>query len=124
MPNSAAPDRLAVIQVDAFTTQAYGGNPCAVVLDADGLSETAMQCIAREINLSETAFVLSSGKADVRARYFTPSTEIPLAGHPTIATVHTLLAEGRLEATANRTISLELQPRDEQFTPIPAAVYS
>lgn len=101
--------RYRIIQVDAFTTEAYGGNPCAVVLDADGLSATAMQTIAREMNLSETAFVLRSDKADVRARYFTPFSEIPLAGHPTVATIHTLLAESRLPAGDRTTISLELQ---------------
>lgn len=102
-------DRYPIVQVDAFTTEAYGGNPCAVVLDADGLSDSAMQAIAREMNLSETAFVLRSDKADVRARYFTPSAEIPLAGHPTVATIHTLLGEGRLAAGGDLSVSLELQ---------------
>lgn len=101
--------RLRIIQVDAFTTRAYGGNPCAVVLDAEGLTEAAMQTIAREMNLSETAFVLASDRADVRARYFTPTMEIPLAGHPTIATIHVLLDEGRLPAGDHITVSLELQ---------------
>lgn len=109
MTTPADRSRFRFIQVDAFTTEAYGGNPCAVVLDADGLSDTAMQTIAREMNLSETAFVLRSDRADVRARYFTPSMEIPLAGHPTIATIHVLLSEGRLPAGADTTVSLELQ---------------
>ena len=56
-----------------------------------------MQDIARELNLSETAFVLPSQAADFRVRYFTPQREIPLAGHPTIATMHTLVEEGRIE---------------------------
>lgn len=109
MTTAATGNRFRIIQVDAFTTRAYGGNPCAVVLDADGLTDTAMQTIAREMNLSETAFVLRSDKADVRARYFTPSKEIPLAGHPTIATIHVLLSEGRLPAENDATVSLELQ---------------
>lgn len=109
MTTAATDNRFRIIQVDAFTTRAYGGNPCAVVLDADGLTDTAMQTIAREMNLSETAFVLRSGKADVRARYFTPTMEIPLAGHPTIATIHVLLSEGRLPAGDDVTVSLELQ---------------
>lgn len=109
MTTAATGNRFRIIQIDAFTTRAYGGNPCAVVLDADGLTDTAMQTIAREMNLSETAFVLRSDKADVRARYFTPSKEIPLAGHPTIATIHVLLSEGRLPAEDDATVSLELQ---------------
>lgn len=109
MTSSAYNKRFRIIQIDAFTTEAYGGNPCAVVLDADELTATAMQTIAREMNLSETAFVLRSDKADVRARYFTPSAEIPLAGHPTVATIHALLGEGRLPAGEDVTVSLELQ---------------
>lgn len=84
------------MQVDAFTTQPLGGNPCAVIFDADDLSTSTMQAIARENNLSETAFVLRSEVADVGARYFTPEEEIPMAGHPTIATVYALATTGRL----------------------------
>ena len=103
-------DNLRVVQVDAFTNRRYGGNPCAVVLDADRLSASAMQTIAREMNLSETAFVMSSAKADFRARYFTPASEIPLAGHPTISTIFTLIDEGQLSIPdAGITISLELE---------------
>jgi trans-2,3-dihydro-3-hydroxyanthranilate isomerase len=97
-------------QVDAFTNQALGGNPCAIVFSADDLSAETMQAIAREMNLSETAFVLRSTIADVRARYFTPEEEIPLAGHPTIATVFALFASQRLRLTGVHTIiSLELR---------------
>ncbi len=83
--------------VDAFTTQRYTGNPCGVITRADGLSDRDMQNIARELNLSETAFVFPSMRADFSVRYFTPAKEIPLAGHPTIATMHTLVEEGRIE---------------------------
>jgi len=97
-------------QVDAFTTHRLGGNPCAVVFDADGLDASLMQAIAREMNLSETAFVLTSDKADVRARYFTPAEEIPLAGHPTIATFHALVESGRLPFSGPaHTFTLELE---------------
>ena len=93
--------------VDAFTSQLFGGNPCAVVFGADDLSDQQMQIIAQEMNLSETAFVLKSDKADFGARYFTPTEEIPLAGHPTISVFHSLLelceAEGK-----NSVYSLEL----------------
>ena len=84
------------MQVDAFTTQPLGGNPCAIVFDADDLSTETMQAIAKENNLSETAFVLKSDVADVAARYFTPDEEIPMAGHPTIATIYALATTGRL----------------------------
>ncbi len=88
--------KLPLIQVDAFSRTAYGGNPCAVVFDADALSADQMLMIAREMNLSETAFVMQSQKADFRARYFTPAEEIPLAGHPTIATIFALIYSRRL----------------------------
>jgi trans-2,3-dihydro-3-hydroxyanthranilate isomerase len=102
--------RFELLQVDAFTTQALAGNPCAVVMDADGLSAEQMQAITREMNLSETAFVLPSDHADFRARYFTPGGEIPMAGHPTIATCFALVDTGRLHLDAPvTTISLELQ---------------
>jgi len=98
------------MQVDAFTTRALGGNPCAIVFDADDLDAATMQAIAQEMNLSETAFVLKSAIADVRARYFTPEAEIPLAGHPTIATIFALVETGRLPMRGDQmTISLELR---------------
>jgi len=97
-------------QVDAFASEPLHGNPCAVVLDADPLTGDQMQAIAREQNLSETAFILRSDRADVRARYFTPAEEIPLAGHPTIASIHTLVEADRIMLTGERTrISLELK---------------
>ena len=88
--------RYTVVQVDAFTTTPLQGNPCAVLPDARGLTDAEMQAIAREMNLSETAFVFPSDKADFRFRYFTPAAEIPLAGHPTISTAHVLVEEGRI----------------------------
>jgi trans-2,3-dihydro-3-hydroxyanthranilate isomerase len=100
---------LTIIQIDAFTTRRFRGNPCAVILEADGLSENAMQDIAREMNLSETAFVMSSEKADFRARYFTPAEEIPLAGHPTIATIYALLVNGNITLQDHLTVQLELE---------------
>ena len=97
-------------QVDAFTDVPLSGNPCAIILDADPLTSGKMQSIAREQNLSETAFILHSSKADVRARYFTPSEEIPLAGHPTIASIHLLIESGRIPlAGPKTTVSLELE---------------
>ena len=98
------------MQVDAFTDHALGGNPCAVVFDADSLDDGMRQRIAQEMNLSETAFVQKAASADVAARYFTPEEEIPLAGHPTIATVFALFESGRLILDGPVTrISLELK---------------
>jgi trans-2,3-dihydro-3-hydroxyanthranilate isomerase len=95
-------------QVDAFTQKRLSGNPCAVILDADTLSDSEMLAIAREMNLSETSFVLRSVKADFRLRFFTPAEEIPLAGHPTIATVFRLLELGKIpESKTNLKIELQ-----------------
>lgn len=100
--------RYPYIQVDAFSQTPLAGNPCLVVLNADGMPEATMQALARETNLSETAFVLTSTKGDFRARYFTPAEEIPLAGHPTLAVTRALLDTGRIAATTTR-FTLELQ---------------
>ena len=77
-------------QVDVFTAEPYLGNPVAVVLDANGLDDGAMQRFAHWTNLSETTFVLppGSGGADYRVRIFTPARELPFAGHPTLGTCH------------------------------------
>ncbi len=78
--------------LDVFTSQPLGGNPLAVVLDAEGLDGPAMQRIAREFNLSETAFVFPPAGETRRVRIFTPGVELPFAGHPTVGTA-VLLAE-------------------------------
>lgn len=106
------------MQVDAFSERPLAGNPCAIVFEADDLDATTMQAITQEMNLSETAFVLRSTVADVRARYFTPEGEIPLAGHPTIATVFALFTTGRLLLHGERT-TIQLELRDG---PIPVEV--
>lgn len=98
------------MQVDAFTDRRLAGNPCAVVFEADSLDNATRLAIAREMNLSETAFVQNSRVADFGARYFTPAEEIPLAGHPTIATVFALVETGRLVLKNDlTTIALELR---------------
>jgi trans-2,3-dihydro-3-hydroxyanthranilate isomerase len=83
-----------VVYVDAFTTRPFEGNPCAVVLAAEDLSEEQMLAIARETNQPETSFVSRSKEADFRVAYFTPRQRIPFAGHPTIATAFLLALEG------------------------------
>jgi trans-2,3-dihydro-3-hydroxyanthranilate isomerase len=74
--------------IDVFTDRAFGGNPLAVVLDAEGLSTGQMQAIAREFNYSETTFVLppTDPANTARVRIFTPAEEIPFAGHPNVGT--------------------------------------
>lgn len=73
-------------QLDVFTDRALRGNPLAVFPEADGLDGETMQALAREMNLSETTFVLPSAQATRRLRIFTPGDELPLAGHPVIGT--------------------------------------
>jgi len=99
-----------VLVVDAFTKRAYGGNPCAVVFDADDLSSGQMQMIAQEMNLSETAFILASDRAEFRVRYFTPRMEIPFAGHPTIAVAYAMATQGNIQVLPPRsTIEIEFE---------------
>ncbi|HEY6236370.1 MAG TPA: PhzF family phenazine biosynthesis protein [Candidatus Elarobacter sp.] len=88
--------------VDVFTRQALEGNPLAVFPDARGLDDATMQRIARELNLSETTFVLpaDSPNAAARVRIFTPAREMQFAGHPTIGTAYVLRATGRVHADA------------------------
>lgn len=83
-------------QVDVFTSSPLNGNPLAVVLEANGLSDEQMKAIARWTNLSETTFVLPAENpdADYRVRIFTPDLELPFAGHPTLGTAHALLEAG------------------------------
>lgn len=87
--------------LDVFTDTAFGGNPLAVVLDADDLSGERMQTIAAEFNLSETVFVLKparAGRNRRRLRIFTPQAELPFAGHPTVGASY-LLAKLNLVAS-------------------------
>lgn len=84
--------------VDVFTARPLLGNPVAVVLDAEGLDSAAMQAIARWTNLSETTFVLppTLPEADYRLRIYTPGSELPFAGHPTLGSAHAILESGRV----------------------------
>ena len=99
-----------IMQVDAFTDRPLGGNPCAILFDTDEMDSETMLSVAREMNLSETAFMRNSHIADFGARFFTPAEEIPLAGHPTIAATYALVDSGRLKITNRYSrITLELQ---------------
>lgn len=85
--------------VDVFTSKPLEGNPVAVFIDARGLSDAFMQKIAKELNLSETVFVLPPSHAgfDVRARIFTPTHEMSFAGHPTIGTAYVVREVGIIQ---------------------------
>jgi PhzF family phenazine biosynthesis protein len=85
-----------IIQVDAFTDRPFRGNPAAVCVMESPQDEQWMQSIAQEMNLSETAFLLKQEQQDqsYRLRWFTPTTEVPLCGHATLASAHVLWTEG------------------------------
>lgn len=89
-------DSYPFIQLDVFTDQAFCGNPLAVFPEAEGLTDERMQQIAREMNLSETVFVLPSEREEAlrRLRIFTPNSELPFAGHPIAGTWNCLAREG------------------------------
>ncbi len=84
------------LQVDVFSSEPFMGNPLAVILDADHLSDDTMSKIARWTNLSETAFLMqpTAVEADYKVRIFTPSGELPFAGHPTLGSAHAWLENG------------------------------
>lgn len=100
-------------QIDAFTEHAFQGNAAAVVLDGELIKDEEMQLIAREMNLSETAYICPLSdedvEADFRLRWFTPTTEVDLCGHATIAALHALAEEGRfgIEIGVNQRLRLE-----------------
>lgn len=102
--------RYRFIQLDVFTRTPFGGNQLAVFPEAGGLSDAAMRAIAREMNFSETTFVLpaSDARALRRVRIFTPSTELPMAGHPTVGTTFALAHEGVIRASDPSPIYLQL----------------
>jgi trans-2,3-dihydro-3-hydroxyanthranilate isomerase len=87
------------LHYDVFTDHLFGGNQLAVFLDGRGLSSETMQAIAKEMNFSETTFLLPAERqgADVRMRIFTPAEELPTAGHPTIGTTFALARSGVIE---------------------------
>ena len=95
---------------DVFTNVHFGGNPLAVIPDAGALREEDLQRIAREFNLSETAFVFppDAPGADAKVRIFTPKQELPFAGHPTIGTAIALYNLGRVPA--EMTLALKVGP--------------
>lgn len=93
-------------QVDVFTQTKYKGNPVAVLFDGEGLSTEEMQTIANWTNLSETTFVLppTVSEADYLLRIFTPTVELPFAGHPTIGSAHAVLESGFAKSNNGRLV--------------------
>ena len=93
-----APELLDYEVVDVFAPRAFAGNPLAVVFDADDLTTEQCQALANEFHLSETSFLSAPTQpgADYRVRIFTPSAELPFAGHPSVGAAHTLVRTGRL----------------------------
>ena len=97
---------LQYVHLDVFTDQPFTGNQLAVFLDAVEIDERHMQRIANEMAFPETTFVLppEAPGTDARVRIFTPSRELPMAGHPTIGTTFALAGAGRLHAGADKTV--------------------
>lgn len=93
--------RYTLFQIDSFTKVKFTGNPAGVITNADGLTDCEMQKIARELNNSETAFIFSSdsNKYDVHIRFFTPTNEVPICGHATIAAHYARAVENKLNTT-------------------------
>lgn len=88
------------VQLDVFAPRPGTGNPLAVVLDADGLDDAAMQAIARWTRLPETTFIFAptEAAASYRVRMFSPQHEVPFAGHPSVGSAHAVLAAGLAQA--------------------------
>lgn len=105
---------LNIFQVDAFTDKAFGGNPAGIVITNNKLSDRTMQQIAKEMNLSETAFITELEKERYKARYFTPECEVDLCGHATIGAVFLLADEGYIKSIdkGDKTISLNTNVGD------------
>lgn len=91
--------KVKIILVKAFTKDKDQGNPAGVILNADKLSETDMLKISSELGFSESAFVSTSNIADFKIRFFTPTTEVAICAHATIATFHVLVSHKLIQFT-------------------------
>src|SRR6478672_10749771 len=92
------------LQLDVFTDHLFGGNQLAVFLDGRGLTANTMQAVAQEMNFAETTFILPPERSDtdVRMRIFTPGSEMPIAGHPTIGSTFALARTGVIAPARER----------------------
>ena len=95
-----SPLPLELVTVDAFTDVPFAGNPAAVALVDTFPDDVVMQSVAREMNLSETAFVVARGDGDHDLRWFTPTTEVELCGHATLAAAHLLGGSARFHTAS------------------------
>lgn len=101
--------RYRLMQVNSFTRTRLAGNSCAVIFGAQDMDDATMLAVAREMNLSVSSFVLTPRKSNFRARYFSLEGEIPIAGHPTLATIHALYKTGQIEMfDGEAAVTLEL----------------
>nr|WP_314460365.1 PhzF family isomerase [uncultured Clostridium sp.] len=113
-----------IYQVDSFTRERFTGNPAGVVANADGLSDSMMLKIARELNNSETAFLFSGseGEYDVHVRFFTPLCEVPICGHATIAAHYVRAMESKItsgvviQKTGAGILPVEIRSEDGDYT--------
>ena len=96
-----------VMKVNAFTESLKGGNPAGVVLDSPDLIDEQMKHISKELVVSETAFVFPSNVADFKVRFFSPTVEVDLCGHATIATFFTMALKGKFSPKKNNVITQE-----------------
>jgi PhzF family phenazine biosynthesis protein len=114
------PQKRLIRQVNAFTKIPFSGNPAGVVPEADGLTDAQMQQMAREMNCSETAFVLTpkNPEADLKIRWFTPTTEVALCGHATVAAFHVLSEEERYRLGPGASQILYLETEKVGILPI------
>lgn len=108
-------------RVDVFTDRVFGGNPLAVFTNGRGLASETMQAIAKEFNLSETTFVLPPDDArhEYRVRIFTPASELPMAGHPTVGTSFVLAREHMIAQAKDGGVNITLE---EGVGPVPVRV--
>jgi PhzF family phenazine biosynthesis protein len=98
---SNAPQGIPIWQVDAFADRPFTGNPAAVCILENYPSDSWMQSVAAEMNLSETAFIVSDGDANrFQLRWFTPATEVDLCGHATLAAAHVLMEQRQADASS------------------------
>jgi trans-2,3-dihydro-3-hydroxyanthranilate isomerase len=105
--------RYRYLHLDVFTAEKFGGNQLAVLTDAQGLAAPTMQAVAREMNFSETTFILPAERpdTDIRMRIFTPGREMPMAGHPTVGSAFALAYESVIPAGRRRwTFGLNIGP--------------
>lgn len=110
--------KINVLKVNAFTESFEGGNPAGVMLESPDLTDEQMKYITKELNVSETAFVFPSNKADYKIRFFSPEVEVDLCGHATIATFFTMALQGMFssDCVAVQETNAGVLPVDILFT--------